>query len=96
MRFDKRDYQDSEALNKFAHLIAEFLPELQEARSARFKVFFSSTEPEHIGGKTRKLDGAVPHQTQLDYFVLIHKEPFAQSDELHKVRLLVHEPYHKM
>ena len=94
MRFEKRDYQDNVALDSLAHKVAAAVPELFMATEARFKTFYSSAEPEHIGGKARRLDGAVRFQTGLDYFILIHKEPFIESDNLHRLRLLAHELYH--
>jgi hypothetical protein len=94
VKFEKRDYQDSEALQTLALKIVNVVPELEEARSSAFKAFYSSVEPEHIGGKCRKLDGAVRFQTGSDFFLLVHKESFADSDELHKIRLLCHELYH--
>ena len=94
MKFEKRDYSDSESLDRLAHRLTDVLPELSEAANSQFKAFFSSTEPEHLGGKCRKLDGAVRHQTKLDYFVLIHKDPFIESDSLHRLRMLAHELNH--
>jgi hypothetical protein len=94
LRFEKRDYEDNDALDKLAHRVAAAVPELQEATEARFKAFYSSAEPEHIGGKCRRLDGAVRSQTHLDYFVLVHKDPFILSDNLHRIRMLAHELYH--
>lgn len=94
MKFEKRDYSDSEDLQALAEKIAEVVPELAYARQAKYKVFYSSSEPEHIGGKCRRLDGAVRFQTGMDYFILIHRAPFVASNIFQKVRMLVHEEYH--
>ena len=94
MRKEKRGFKDSDALQNLALKIAFALPELSEAQAASFKVFYTNAEMEHIGGKCRKLDGAVRYQTKEDYFILIHRKPFAESDDFHKVRMLVHELFH--
>ena len=94
MKFERRDYQDNESLDTLAHKIASVVPELEAAREASFKAFYSTAEPEHIGGKCRRLDGAVRYQTGRDFFVLVHKDPFIQGDTLQRFRLLTHELYH--
>ncbi len=94
LRFEKRDYQDDDALDALAHRIQSSLPELIEATESRFRAFYSSVEPDHIGGKCRKLDGAVRHRTGDDYWLLIHQDPFLRADDLHKFRILVHEIHH--
>ncbi len=91
---DSPGFKDSEALNKLAHKISAVVPELADAESAKWKAFFSKNEPDHIGGKCRKLDGAVKHQTNLDFFILIHLSSFADSDDFHKIRIICHELYH--
>lgn len=88
------DYEDNEALQQLMVAVVKALPELQEAQSASIKAFYSAVEPEHIGGKCRKLDGAVKFQTGNDFFILIHKAPFVASDALDKVRLICHELHH--
>lgn len=87
-------FKDSDALHKLAFQISLAVPELYAARSANWKAFYSKNEPEHIGGKCRKLDGAVRHQTGLDFFVLIHLSTFAASDDFHKFRMICHELFH--
>lgn len=87
-------FKDSEALHKLAFQISLAVPELRDARLANWKAFYSKNEPDHIGGKCRKLDGAVKHQTGLDYFILIHYSSFFESDDFHKFRILCHELYH--
>jgi hypothetical protein len=94
LRFEKRDYKDDDALDSLTHRIQAILPELIEASDARFRVFYSTVEPDHIGGKTRKLDGAVRHRTGDDFWILVHQEPFLQSDDFHKIALLIHEVHH--
>lgn len=94
LKFEKRDYQDNEPLDRLAHLIARALPELSTACASRFKAFYSSVELDHVGGKCRRLDGAVRSQTHLDFFILIHKGPFIEADALHRIRMLCHELYH--
>ena len=94
MKFAKREYEDNSSLDVLAHKIADSVPELSEAAASKFKAFYSTIESEHIGGKARRLDGAVKFQTGLDFFILIHKQPFMESDELHKIRILCHELYH--
>lgn len=87
-------FKDSEALHKLAFQICLVVPELADARLANWKAFYSKNEAEHIGGKCRRLDGAVKHQTGLDFFILIHLPPFAESDDFHKFRIICHELYH--
>lgn len=94
MRFEKRDYQDDDALDALTHRVQAILPELIEATEARFRAFYSTVEPDHIGGKCRKLDGAVRHRTGDDFWILIHQEPFLRSDDFHKIALLIHEVHH--
>lgn len=94
MKFERRDYQDDTALDKLAHKVLAVLPELFESEGAKFVAFYSSVEPDHIGGKCRKLDGAVRHRTGDDYWLLIHREPFLQTDLFHKLRILIHEMHH--
>jgi hypothetical protein len=94
MKFERRDYQDDAALNELAHKVQAVLPELFESEGARYVAFYSSVEPDHIGGKCRKLDGAVRHRTGDDFWLLIHREPFLQADLFHKLRILIHEIHH--
>lgn len=90
----RKEYEESKPLQMLAQKIAQTLPALEAAESSRFLCLYSLTELDHIGGKCRKLDGAIKKVTGLDFLILVHKTPFVDSDELHKFRLLVHELYH--
>ena len=87
-------FKDSEALDKLAHRLAAALPELIDAQAANWKAFYSKHEPEERGGKCRKLDGAVRYQENRDYYILIHYQPFVEMDDLHRVRIIIHELNH--
>lgn len=95
MKLEKREYEDSGDLQALAERVLSVLPDdLEDAALAHWRIFYSSVEPEHIGGKTRRLDGAVRFRTGDDFWILVHRAPFLESDDFEKISLIIHELHH--
>jgi hypothetical protein len=91
-----KTFEESIPLVNLAKQIIDLnLPQLVDARGAKYHILFTNQEStEHYGGKCKKVEGATSYHTKLDFIIVVYKSAFMNGDLLEKIRILVHELYH--
>lgn len=92
--FRKSEYESVDKLKKLTLMMVQVLPDLNDAKSAKWDVLYSLNELDHVGGKCKRVTGTEKFHTHLDYNLIIHKPPFMDSGPLDRLRMLAHELYH--
>lgn len=90
-------YEMSPVLTQFAFQVQNIVPELSDARSAVWEIFYVDTlgsDDEDVAGRCKKLDPAVRFRTKVDYYILVVKEKFVKMTVKEKLRLISHELFH--